>query len=299
MSDVPPSPIPPRQGSKSPEPDETLLQRGFYDGDSLHIRAYDSLLEAGIPSLVGDIEFYIRAAQHSGGPILDIGTGTGRVAWALADHGFQVTGMDVAPEMIRLAGMKSLNQQPTTAAASPTFIVGDMRRFEIGRQFGLIIVPFRTFHVLENPDEQLASLISMRQHLRPKGRVILHMFDPRIDDISTFRKPPEEERHARDAETGFPIIARLKDVHIDRFAQIITNTWLYSMEGRDGSVIRTESLTMTARWTYRFEMKHLLARAGLVVVEEYGDFLGGPPDHGTEQILICETRSETDDIPRP
>lgn len=265
----------------------TVGPRGFYEGDSLHIRAYDTLHGSATPCVQGDVDFYGVAAGRADGPVLEVGSGTGRVAWSLADRGHKVTGLEISPAMIQLAGRKSLSRGHTSAATSPRFTQGDMRAFDLGREFGLIIAPFRTFHVLLTPEDQLSALLAMRRHLAPDGVLILHLFDPRIDDLSSFRKPPQEERRGHDAETGRRIIARLENVEIDRFNQILENRWVYELEGQDGSIERTEHLTLTVRWTYRQEMKHLLARAGLDVVEEYGDFLGGLPDHGKEQILMC------------
>lgn len=262
-------------------------RRGFYDGDSLHIRAYDSLHGSDTPCVQGDQDFYSTMAARIGGPVLELGSGTGRIAWVLAGRGHKVTGLERSPAMIRLAGRKSLPAGRTTAATAPTFVQGDMRRFDLGARFGLIIAPFRTFHVLLTPEDQLESLLTLRRHLEGDGVLVLHLFDPRIDDLSSFRKPPQEERRGRDAETGRTIVARLEDVQIDRFNQILENRWLYAMEDPDGAPERTETLTLTVRWTYRQEMKHLLARAGFRVVEEFGDFLGGQPDHGKEQVLVC------------
>jgi len=266
---------------------DTFPPRGFYEGDSLHIRAYDTLHGSKTPCVQGDLDFYARAAARAEGPVLEIGSGTGRVAWGLAERGHKVTGLEISPAMIRQAGRKSMSQGRTATSTAPTFVQGDMRDFRLGTRYGLIIAPFRTFHVLLTPEDQLAALHAMRGHLAPGGTVILHLFDPRIDDLSSFRKPPQEERRGRDAETGRTITARLEDVLIDRFNQILENRWLYALEGQDGTVERTERLTLTVRWTYRQEMKHLLARAGFDLVEEYGDFLGGQPDHGKEQVLVC------------
>lgn len=270
----------------------TPARRGFYEGDSLHIRAYDSLHGSATPCVQGDLDFYSRHAANLDGPVLEIGAGTGRVAWALAGRGHKVTGLELSPAMIRLAGRKTLPAGRTSAATAPTFFQGDMRDFNLVTRFALIIAPFRTFHVLLTPQEQLAALMAMRRHLADDGTLILHLFDPRIDDLSSFRKPPQEERRGRDTETGHTILARLEDVAIDRFNQILENRWRYTMETPEGAVERSEALTLTVRWTYRQEMKHLLARAGFEVIEEFGDFLGGVPEHGKEQILICKQASQ-------
>src|SRR5436305_12502961 len=79
--------------------------RAFYEADSLHTEIYDALgpsLVMGSP-VEGDTDFYRRLARETGGPILEVGCGTGRVAAALARDGHQVLGVDLSAPMLRLA----------------------------------------------------------------------------------------------------------------------------------------------------------------------------------------------------
>ena len=75
-------------------PREAGLER-FYEGaESLFVRAYDAFYAGGAPPIAGDIAFYDRLAQATGGPVLELGCGTGRIALALAQAGLSVTGGD-------------------------------------------------------------------------------------------------------------------------------------------------------------------------------------------------------------
>ena len=88
----------------------------FYEGaDSLFVRAYDAFYAGGAPPIAGDIVFYDRLAQATGGPVLELGCGTGRIALALAQAGLSVTGVDVSAGML---GAKASGLPPPQAAAS-------------------------------------------------------------------------------------------------------------------------------------------------------------------------------------
>src|SRR5215469_3492303 len=89
-------------------PREAGLER-FYEGaESLFVRAYDAFYAGDTPPIAGDIAFYDRLAQATGGgPLLELGCGTGRIALALAQAGLSVTGVDVSAGMLALARRKS------------------------------------------------------------------------------------------------------------------------------------------------------------------------------------------------
>ena len=93
----------------------------FYEGaESLFVRAYDAFYAGGAPRIAGDIAFYDRLAQATGGPGLELGWCTGRIALALAQAGLSVTGVDVPAGMLALAQRKSERLAAAQAAASPS-----------------------------------------------------------------------------------------------------------------------------------------------------------------------------------
>jgi 2-polyprenyl-3-methyl-5-hydroxy-6-metoxy-1,4-benzoquinol methylase len=79
----------------------------FYEGaDSLFVRAYDAFYVGGAP-IPGDVAFYERLAQETGGPVLELACGTGRIALALAEKGLDVTGVDISDGMLTVARHKA------------------------------------------------------------------------------------------------------------------------------------------------------------------------------------------------
>jgi SAM-dependent methyltransferase len=161
----------------------------FYEGaESLFVRAYDAFYAGGAAPIADDIAFYDRLAQATGGPVLELGCGTGRIALPLAQAGLAVTGIDVSAGMLALARRKS---ERLAAAASRclTFVEGDMARLDLGRRFGMAFIAFRSFQHLLTVDEQRATLTGVRRHLRVDGRLALHLFDPRFDLLADENPP--------------------------------------------------------------------------------------------------------------
>src|SRR6266513_2164836 len=101
--------------------------RAFYQADSLSTEIYDALAARIIPgsSVEGDIDFYRRLAGETGGPILDVGCGTGRVAVALAADGHEVVGIDLSAPILRLAQQRR-EALSADAAARLSFHLADM-----------------------------------------------------------------------------------------------------------------------------------------------------------------------------
>lgn len=115
--------------------------RPYYAEQSLSAAYYD-LLTALDGTLAGDIELYAGLAP-AGSRILEVGTGTGRIAFALAEKGFEVVGVDLAPTMLRQARAKLAAADPQVAGRL-AFVQGDMTALSLDGPFAAAIYPFFT-----------------------------------------------------------------------------------------------------------------------------------------------------------
>lgn len=115
-----------------------------------------------------DLALWERLAHERPGPILDLGCGTGRVALHLARRGHGTWGVDRDPvllaELERRAAAASL---PVEAACA------DVRRFALGRRFGLVLAPMQLIQLLGGPQERTTALRSVAAHLAPGGTLAL------------------------------------------------------------------------------------------------------------------------------
>jgi ubiquinone/menaquinone biosynthesis C-methylase UbiE len=269
-------------------PREAGLER-FYEGaESLFVRAYDAFYAAGAPPIAGDIAFYDRLAQATGGPVLELGCGTGRIALALAQAGLSVTGVDVSAGMLAVARRKS--ERLAAAASRCLFVEGDMARLDLGRRFGMAFIAFRSFQHLLTVDEQRATLTGVRRHLRPDGQLAVHLFDPRFDLLAD-ENPPAIRQSGIDPATQRRYAGEILHTGRDYLNQIRRDLWRYAETDLNGALLEEATREMALRWTYRWELRHLLELCGFVVQAEYSDFHDAPPAYGKELVVVA--RRET------
>lgn len=258
----------------------------------MHTEIYDALAASIVAgsSVEGDIDFYRGLAAETGGPILDVGCGTGRVATALAADGHEVVGIDLSAPMLRLAEERREALAPDVAARL-SFRQADMMTLDLGRDFALVVAPSRVFQFLLTSDAQRQALAALRSHLRPGGLLVLDLFDPLLDHVV-----PSAEAIARGGElvhptTGNRVTWQITERRPDPARQLIIEEWAFSELDASGGVLRTDTEWLILRWSLRSEMRLLFELAGLNVVAEYGDFKGGPPAYGREQVWVLEART--------
>ncbi len=119
-------------------------------------------LECG--SYQEDLRLWRELAERHGGPVLDVGAGSGRVTIELARAGYPVTALDRDPDLLA-ALMGRADGLPVSAA------LADARAFSLEQRFALCIVPMQTVQLLGGPAGRGEFLACARAHLRPGGHV--------------------------------------------------------------------------------------------------------------------------------
>ena len=121
--------------------------------DYPHVNA--ELYDDATPDWPGEIDFYQRYAAHAHArdeAVLEIACGTGRITLPLAQQGIRITGLDRSPEMLQIARQKS------KGLPHVRWVEGDMRTFDLGEQFGLVIFPGHPFQYMLTPDDQVETI---------------------------------------------------------------------------------------------------------------------------------------------
>ena len=214
-----------------------------------------------------DVAFYVDAAVASGGPVLELGCGSGRVLVPTARAGIDVTGLDASPGMLEICRARLAAENLRAA-----LIEGDMRNFDLGRRFALVTIPFRPFQHLLTVEDQLACLASVRRHLAPGGRFVFDLFNPSIDMLANHPLNVESGHEPEfTAPDGRRVVRCYRTLVQDRFNQTGTHELVYDITHPDG---RTERLvhSFTLRYLFRYEAEHLLTRAGFTVEHLYSDY---------------------------
>ncbi len=259
---------------------------GFYMQRGLNVESYDkSTVEFG--RIFPDLPFFLDQAGQTGGAVLELGCGTGRIVWALARAGYDVTGLDISHAMLEQAGRKGASAEDAVRARV-RWVRQSMESFDLGFSYALIYSTFRSFMALTGPETQRSCLESCRRHLRPGGRLILNLFDPRLDlCLPGYRSAPSGGGPWRLPGTGNLVIPEIIEHFNDPVRQVLREVWQFTEVTDAGDIVRSEREALEMRWTYRYEMRYLLELCGFEIIAEYSDFTGSPPAYGREQVWVA------------
>ena len=241
--------------------------------------------DAAMPSLGPDARFYEKLAAEIGGPVLKVGCGTGRVLLPIAARGIECAGIDASPAML-----DECRRKPGAGAIALS--CARMQSFDLGeRRFRLIYSAFRAFQHLETVDDQLACLARVRAHLEPDGVFAFDVFNPRLERVALDDEPEAQDlvfTRAGRAMRRFTRIAR------DRATQLMQVTMRYvadaSADGRESA--EETRVTFSMRWFWRYELEHLLRRAGFTHVEMFGDFDRSPIRRDSPAFVVVAHQSQ-------
>jgi SAM-dependent methyltransferase len=229
-----------------------------------------------------DLTYYVELAQQTGGPVLELGCGTGRITLAIARAGIKVVGLDLSSAMLAKAKRKAEEME---LAGMVEWIEGDMSRFQLGRCFPLIIIPYRSFLHLLTVRDHVETLKRVRVHLADEGLFAFNIFVPKIKALY--------ETDGRYTFRGtFPVpgtgeTVELHDfIEYDHFAQI-ANVIRY-MERFDPSGLMIERIRtlFRLRYVYPSEINHLLNLCGFKILHRFGTFYRTPFDARSDELII-------------
>lgn len=158
---------------------------------------------------------------------------------------------------------------------------GPFEDFDLGeRRFRLITAPFRVMQHLLDVQTQLATLRNVRRHLAAGGVFAFDVFDPKLDRMAILEQP--EAPGARFVHEGFEM-RRHESVSRDLRTQVMTVR--FRLEGGPPELNGVSEIKM--RWSYRFELEHLMARAGFTELTFLGGFGGQAWSPGNDIVVLA------------
>ncbi len=235
-------------------------------------------LESGRYDPAGSI--LLKLAAQTGGPILELGCGTGRVTVELARLGLDMTGLELAPAMLERARQK--------AAGLPiTWINGDARDFQLGRRYGLIFTSGAVLQHLLQPADQEAMLARVRQHLAHDGRFVVDAMFKRPEKMVDVTRPVHW--YSFDDDQGRRVEVSGTD-HFDHANRLWTQTiYRQWQDGQADQPVRPVKLAL--RYFFPEELDSLLHDNGFRVLDRFGNWQGEPFTQESQmQIYVCRTR---------
>jgi ubiquinone/menaquinone biosynthesis C-methylase UbiE len=250
---------------------ETIAR--FYDAENL--------------DLTEDLDLYTELAGETGGPILDMGCGSGRVTLPLAKQGHRIVGVDNSQVMLS-RGQRKIDQFPK-AKPLVTFIHGDALQTELKEQFKLIIVSYNSFMHFGEQSDQLTALRHFQTMLDDDGLLVIDLPNAGEAFGAQDYGAIVLERSFIEPETGH-LVMQQSVSSIDRVTQHLFITWIYD-EMMDDSAVHRTMAPLRLRYVFAGEMDLMLEAAGLHCVELYGDYQRIPFEDGCPRMIVLAQKA--------
>jgi SAM-dependent methyltransferase len=228
-----------------------------------------------------DVPFWTRVARQVGGPVLELGCGTGRISIPLALAGVQLVGVDRSEPMLARARARVARGRLGRRIA---LIRGDIRHLpfdSVEPVFGMVMAPYGMLQSLLRERDLMATLGEVHRVLRPGGTFGVEL----VADL-----PAWEEYRKRVSLKGWrdrpggAHVTLVETVRQDRRRHLTIFDQEFSE--RRGSRTRLHRFSLTFRTLSVPQMARRLTRAGFEITALLGDYRGGPWDPRAEVWLI-------------
>jgi SAM-dependent methyltransferase len=231
-----------------------------------------------------DIPLYQDFARRTGGPILELACGSGRLMIPLLETGERVVGVDSSGPMLERA-RHALAQAGLLRRAA--LHEADVRRFTLDERFQLAIYGLDSFGLLLSVDDQLAALQQIHRHLVPGGLLILDL----SNGNGRGAEPTDElvlQYEGHDPATGLPL-SKWTARSTDHGEQVDHYTYFYDEVG-DDRLVRRSIVRLDLRYVGRFELELLLRQTGFEPEAFYGSYDLAPYAAGCERLIAVAAR---------
>lgn len=224
----------------------------------------------------GDVEFYMSRLESCKGPILEPGTGTGRILIPLLEKGLNVEGFDSSKDMLNICrnNCKKRNLNPKLFEAK-------MESFSQDTKYDAIIVPTGTFLLLDKKENSIKALQNFYKNLTNGGRLIIDIFlqtDISIGTVST---------KTWECSNGDIITLENKVVEVDYINQYTISHGRYE-KWREGVLLQTELEYFPLRWYGVEEFKLILESIGFKNIVISSSYKFGQYPSNPEEIITFE-----------
>ncbi|MCK4763873.1 MAG: class I SAM-dependent methyltransferase [Candidatus Aminicenantes bacterium] len=262
---------------------EKKFERNLYIKDA-HLYDLDNryLLKADIP-------FYIDFAAKNKGPILELASGTGRVTIPLAEAGNEMWGIELSETMIEQFKSK-LKKLPRETVNRVHLIKGDMSNFKLEQKFPLVIIPYRSFQVLQDENLENACLQGIYNHMTDDGYFIITLGNfAKVADREWEKDDEVFDWENIDPQTGYNVRRTHRKKGIDKTNQVVHIQKTYYIT-KGNELIDKISKEISAKYFFENQIKERLSYKGFKIIDEMGSYDGKPITEGTEFIFMCQKK---------
>jgi SAM-dependent methyltransferase len=238
----------------------------------------------------GDLDLYLALAGRSGGPLLELAVGSGRLAVPLARAGYEVTGVDVDPAMLERA-RHTAGRAGSAAARRLHLVEADARtaRLPDAGGFALAYVPLNSIFLMGTRADQAAVVATLAAHLAPGGIAVVDAWLPAAEDLGRYDGRLVLEWVREDPATGH-VVTKSGAASWDAASGVVHLTTIFE-EGPQGSPparwIREDRMRLVSP----DELVSFAESAGLELETLAGDYDLEPIGPGAERVILVARRS--------
>jgi ubiquinone/menaquinone biosynthesis C-methylase UbiE len=207
-----------------------------------------------------EVNFYERAIERYGSPVLELACGTGNYLVTLSQSDVEISGLDISGDMLHAAEKRAENQNIET-----NLINADMRSFELKQKFALIFIAGNSLQHLNSYDEVESCFASVRKHLRRGGKFIVEIFNP---SIRLLNRSADERFFVGEYETENGLVTISENVRYDAATQINHLQWHY----KNRQMREEQTVSFTMRQFFPQEFDFLFELNGFRIEHKFGDF---------------------------
>ena len=239
-------------------------------------RFYDTIYHQMRDSV--DNEYFQDEIRLTGGKVLEIGVGTGRLFMNSLNRGADIYGLDLSESMLKVLYNKLPAEQHYRISQQ------NIIDFSFDFKFDLIIAPFRVIMHLINKEDQLKALNNIFDHLNNNGRFI---FDTFIPDLSQLIKGIDNQTDFEGEYEHGRKVKRVVSTSPDLVNQIIQVS--FHLEWEENNEICSDDWTLPLRFFFRYELEHLVERSKFRKYKIFGDYRGSGLNRDSKDfVIICE-----------
>ena len=232
-----------------------------------------------------DAELYQQLAHDSGGPVLELGAGSGRIAVPLALAGHEVHGVDLDEAMLERGRQHWADARGSLDPERLTFETGDFFEYRPGARFGLALIAVNTFLLAEDDDARVAILTTMRESLRPGGLAAVEVGTPDAAELEGFDGRLQHEWLRVDPQTGEEVSKTISAVHEAADASVLL-TQIYEWTPPCGGPLSRVTHTDHIHLVSPEQLGDLALAAGFAKVDLWGDHLSTPYHPGSHRVIL-------------
>lgn len=239
----------------------------------------------------GDIDLYLALAARTGGPVLELAAGSGRIAVALAEAGYDVTAVDIDPAMLDRLRRRADEAGPAVRTRIEP-VEADLVGLHLpgNATFGLAILALNSILLLESLAAQRAAFETLARHLAPDGLAVVDVWLPSADELARYDSRLGLEYVRHDPDSGMLVAKTASALHEPAAARVQL-TAIYD-EGEQGRPwrrwVRQDWLSLLGA----VELRGLAESAGLEAEVVAGNYDLDPIGPYDERAIVVARRRE-------